>query len=185
MDKFSSEEIDILRHDYGRKCLDWSENRSVCLSNELYNKLVKWTVPPNFYPCDTLPEDIQKNNFFIAKTPETEYLVNTEGFSYSRYISKIIVFDNNTNYSDYEFSLLKHYNGRHMSNWNDIKTYIDPVHITDELYNKLPKLDVKKIPLKSELPKDFKEVFFIAIYDDMKFLVNTEGFTYSRYAVPL
>lgn len=187
---FTNEEVEILRHGNGRKLNDWDEaydrDDYVCISHSLYNKLLKWNVPPTFHPYDTLPEEIYKGQFFIAKTCEAEYLVNTEGFTYARYTTKFIVCDNDTEYTDFEFSLIKHFGGRNTDNWDYADYYVEPIEIFGSLYTKLPKFNVSHLTPKDKLPEDiYKKRFFIAKHGNKEFIVNTEGFPYSRYVAPI
>jgi hypothetical protein len=186
----TNSEVEILRHGNGRKLNDWDEAYSreeyVCISTSLYNKLVKWNVPPLFTPFDTLPEEIHTHQFFIAKTCEKDYLVNTEGYTYARYTTKFIVCDNDTEYTDFEFSLIKHFCGRNTEDWKQAEYYVEPIQIFRSLYDKLPKFDVSHITPKDKLPEDiYKKRFFIAKHGNKEFIVNTEGYPYSRYVAPI
>lgn len=187
-ENLTSEDVKILQHEQGRELNDWDEaDDYICITPILYNKLVKWDVPPNFYACDKLPEDISKNQFFIAKTCEREYLVNTEGFSYARYVSKLIVCVNESEYTDYEFSLIKHFGGHKVKDWSYANNYINPICISKSLYDKLPKLSVSLITPRDTLPEEiYKKKFFIAtLGKNWKFIVNTEGYLYSKYVAPI
>lgn len=186
MTDFSNEELQIIRHFNSCKCCLWEDSKGyVCISNAIYDKLFKWKVPVGFNPSDTLPDEIKDTTFFVADTGERRYLVNTEGFSYIRYFAFLVVCDNYSKYSDYEFSLLKHYNGSKLNDWNYAAMCIEHIYIPKSLYDKLPKLNVSTINPSDVLPQKFKGEFFIAIHNDNNFIVNTEGTDFSRYVAPL
>jgi len=184
MSEFTSEELQIIRHDITRKTCFWEEAKGyVCVSNALYEKLPKWKIPLGFNPDDNFPDEVN-NTFFVADSGDRKYLVNTEGFSYARYFAILIVCDNYTKYTDYEFSLLKHYNGCKLNSWEFAQLYIEPITIPKSLYDKLPKLNVSNMKPTDELPEKLQE-FFIAIHKDCNFIVNKEGTKYSKYIAPI
>ena len=91
-ERFGEETFNNLRHDYGRKCCEWKEchrDPIIELPPEVYNALDKLDVTGTI-PFDGLPEEFA-DSIFIAVNGDQEYLVNTEGFSYSRYIARVSV----------------------------------------------------------------------------------------------
>ena len=80
----------IIRHGEGRKLGQWKEaNSTLTISKECYDNLTKIDLSYTS-PADTLPDGVT-GSIFIAIVDGVEYLVNTEGYFYSRYIAKVDV----------------------------------------------------------------------------------------------
>ena len=85
----TEDEYNLVRHDYGRKCGEWSEaDGTVEMTQELIDKLGVLEFETGSSPFDELPDQFA-GGVFVAKVGEKLYLVNTEGFSYSRYIADV------------------------------------------------------------------------------------------------
>jgi hypothetical protein len=75
-----------VRHGDGRKLDTFRDaHATVKITRDIYDKLDRVTLEDD--PFETLPEHCQ-GSIFIATVGGIEYLVNTEGFSYCRYIAK-------------------------------------------------------------------------------------------------
>ncbi len=91
----TEDEYNLARHDYGRKCSEWSEaDGTVEMTQELIDKLGVLEFETDSSPFDELPDQFA-GGVFVAKVGEKLYLVNTEGFSYSRYIANVTVVESN------------------------------------------------------------------------------------------
>lgn len=93
--KLTEDEYNLVRHDYGRKCCDWDEaDGQIEMTQELIDKLgvldMKDDVGNVYGPMDELPEQFA-GGVFVATVGNKRYLVNTEGFSYCRYIANVTV----------------------------------------------------------------------------------------------
>ena len=88
-EELGDEAFDTIRHNFGRKLDSFRDARAtVSITQDIYDKLTHVTLQDD--PFETLPDNCA-NSIFIATVDGTEYLVNTEGFSYSRYIAKVKV----------------------------------------------------------------------------------------------
>lgn len=85
----SKDEWDTVRHDYGRKRNEWEDaNDVMIISQSLANKLTTFELDPSSSPFDDLPPGAS-GGIFIAKVGNKNYLVNTEGYDYARYIVQL------------------------------------------------------------------------------------------------
>lgn len=64
------------------------------MTQELIDKLGVLELETDSSPFDELPDQFA-GGVFVAKVGEKLYLVNTEGFSYSRYIANVTVVEGN------------------------------------------------------------------------------------------
>lgn len=82
-----AEAFNSIRHDFGRKLDTFRDaTKTVSIASNVYARLDHLAVEDD--PFDELPERFV-NSIFIAELNGKEYLVNTEGFSYCRYIAKV------------------------------------------------------------------------------------------------
>lgn len=80
-----------IRHDYGRKCGEWTECHSeptLKVPHDVLNQLKTVYLPADSTPFDELPDSVV-GIIFVANVGGTSYLVNTEGHTYSRYICRV------------------------------------------------------------------------------------------------
>lgn len=77
-----------ISHDYGRKRDSWESNGTVVLKASEAEELDIYVVPDGVVPMCELPEAYQ-DSIFIAQVGKRRFLVNTEGYSYCRYIAKL------------------------------------------------------------------------------------------------
>lgn len=85
----TDDEYGLVRHDFGRKCGEFSEADHyppVAVPAELVTRLGVMEMEEGDDPFMELPDRFA-DSIFIARFPNDKlYLVNTEGFSYCRYI---------------------------------------------------------------------------------------------------
>jgi hypothetical protein len=94
-EKFDVTVRDTVRHDYGRKCDQWTQARgTVTLTQAVVDALGTYEIPKGTGPFDDLPEEFA-GGIFVANNCASgrKYLVNTEGFDYSRYIANLKIVD--------------------------------------------------------------------------------------------
>jgi hypothetical protein len=86
---FSEEEMLVIRHGEGRKLGEYTDvNDVITVTQATYDKLAKFeTVNDTF---KELPAKLC-GSIFVAIVQGIEYLVNTEGFNYARYVAKLEV----------------------------------------------------------------------------------------------
>lgn len=77
-----------VRHDYGRKQDRWTSNGTVTLKASEAELLQTYTVPKGASPFEELPAEFA-DSIFIAQVGKSRFLVNTEGYSYCRYVAKL------------------------------------------------------------------------------------------------
>lgn len=87
-----TETFNHICHGYGCKLSSWEDATDVVkISDYIYNLLMKIRLPRNSTPVDDLPDEAQDVDLFIAIVDNDQYLVNTEGFEYCRYVAKVEV----------------------------------------------------------------------------------------------
>lgn len=77
-----------MRHNYGRRQYHWTSNGTVTLKASEAELLEVYTVPARWSPLEALPPEFT-DSIFIAQVGKSRFLVNTEGYSYCRYIAKL------------------------------------------------------------------------------------------------
>ncbi len=77
-----------MRHNYGRRQYHWTSNGTVTLKASEAELLQTYTVPKGWSPFSDLPDEFA-DSIFIAQVGKSRFLVNTEGYSYCRYIAKL------------------------------------------------------------------------------------------------
>lgn len=80
----------LIRHDAGSKSDEWTgyQSETVEISQDLANLLGPvFDIPAGFSPMDGLPDQFQDSVFIAKRFDGQLFLVNTEGFDYSRYIA--------------------------------------------------------------------------------------------------
>ena len=84
------EESNLVRHGFCRKPDNWTDvDMTVTLPVHTAEKLKVMIVEEGQDPMDDLP-DQYADSVFIAQFPDGEqFLVNTEGFNYCRYVAKL------------------------------------------------------------------------------------------------
>ena len=89
----TEEELDLVRHDRGRKCADWTECHGydpIKLPQKVFRKLRYVVLNAQRMPMEDLPEEVV-GAIFIGQHGGRLYLINTEGYDYCRYISPVEV----------------------------------------------------------------------------------------------
>jgi hypothetical protein len=90
------DEFETVRHSGVRKTDNWrdAEQAVVYVKRSVVDKLAHATFDEDSNPFDTLSDQLA-DSIFVAHVDSIKYpiLVNTEGFSYSRYIAKLIIVD--------------------------------------------------------------------------------------------
>lgn len=82
------QEFGLIRHNCGRRVGSWDDvDESIELSSALVKKLP--VLHTDKEPMDNLPPEFS-NSIFIAILNGDQFLVNTEGYNYCRYIARLV-----------------------------------------------------------------------------------------------
>lgn len=91
---FDHDTLNNIRHRYGYKCVSWDgvkENYSnvVHVSQQTYDLLFEDETIGT--PMDDLPDHLADSIFITRLADGRKFLVNTEGYGYCRYITRVVV----------------------------------------------------------------------------------------------